>query len=415
MHNRDDYMNTLLGFKDKKVIKIVTGMRRCGKSTLLQLFAQKLIAGGIPNGHIIQMNFESIQYDTIKTYVDLYNYVKVKINPEGKSYIILDEVQMVISWEKAINSMLVDFDADIYITGSNAYLLSSELATLLSGRYVEIKMLPLSFKEFLDFHAFEETVSIEEKFEKYLLYGGMPSTAEYNFQQQRINELLEGIYSTVVLKDVVARNNISDPALLHKIVLFLADNIGSITSPNRIGTFLTHEGNLEAGKGNCPASRTIENYILALQNAFIFYGIRRYDIKGKQYLKTLGKNYIVDTGMRNMLLGYRDVDRGHILENVVYFELCRRGYRVSIGKVGEREIDFIAEKPDDKRYYQVTESLLGENVREREFAPLRDIRDNYEKIVLSMDKSFIQSYEGIKQRNIIDFLLEKNGVQETIF
>lgn len=415
MHNRDDYMNTLLGFKDKKVIKIVTGMRRCGKSTLLQLFAQKLIAGGIPSEHIIQMNFESIQYDAIKTYVDLYNYVKVKINPEGKSYIILDEVQMVTSWEKAINSMLVDFDADIYITGSNAYLLSSELATLLSGRYVEIKMLPLSFKEFLDFHAFEETVSIEEKFEKYLLYGGMPSIAEYSFQQQRINELLEGIYSTVVLKDVVARNNISDPALLHKIVLFLADNIGSITSPNRIGTFLTHEGNLEAGKGNSPASRTIENYILALQNAFIFYGIRRYDIKGKQYLKTLGKNYIVDTGMRNMLLGYRDVDRGHILENVVYFELRRRGFRVSIGKVGEREIDFIAEKPDDKRYYQVTESLLGENVREREFAPLRDIRDNYEKIVLSMDKSFIQSYEGIKQRNIIDFLLEKNGVQEIIF
>ena len=408
MHNRDVYMSTLLEFKDKKVIKIVTGMRRCGKSTLLQLFAQKLLADGIPDKNIIQMNFESIQYDEIRNYVDLYSAVKKGIAPVGKSYIILDEVQMVNSWERAINSLFVDYDADIYITGSNAYLLSSELATLLSGRYVEIKMLPLSFQEFMDFHVFEESVIEEEKFERYLMFGGMPAAAEYGFQQQRINEMLEGVYSTVVLKDVVARNNINDPALLQKIVLFLADNIGNITSPNRIGNFLMDDRAVETEKGKSPASRTVENYILALQNAFIFYGIKRYDVKGKQYLKTLGKYYIVDTGIRNMLLGYRDVDRGHILENIVYFELLRRGYRVSIGKIGEREIDFIAEKPDDKKYYQVTESLLGESVREREFAPLRDIRDNYEKIVLSMDKSFIHSYDGIKQKNIIEFLMEKS-------
>jgi predicted AAA+ superfamily ATPase len=405
MHNRDAYMKTLLEFKDKKVIKIVTGMRRCGKSTLLQLFAQRLLADEVPEKNIIEMNFESIKYDTIKTYLDLYSEVKSKIIPKEKMYIILDEVQMIKSWEKAVNSMFVDFDTDIYITGSNAYLLSSELATLLSGRYVEIKMLPLSFQEFMDFHAFQESVSNEKMFEKYLMYGGMPAIAEYDFNQQRISEMLEGIYSTVVLKDVVARNMISDPALLQKIVLFLADNIGNITSPNRIGNTLKHDGAIDTEKGRNPASRTVDNYIRALQNAFIFYEINRFDVKGKQYLKTLGKFYIVDTGIRNMLLGYRDADRGHILENVVYFELLRRGYRVSIGRVGEREIDFIAEKPDDKKYYQVTESLLGENVREREFAPLRDIRDNFEKTVLSMDKSFINSYEGIKQQNIIEFLM----------
>jgi predicted AAA+ superfamily ATPase len=372
---------------------------------LLQLFAQRLLADEVPEKNIIEMNFESIKYDTIKTYLDLYSEVKSKIIPKEKMYIILDEVQMIKSWEKAVNSMFVDFDTDIYITGSNAYLLSSEMATLLSGRYVEIKMLPLSFQEFMDFHAFQESVSNEKMFEKYLMYGGMPAIAEYDFNQQRISEMLEGIYSTVVLKDVVARNMISDPALLQKIVLFLADNIGNITSPNRIGNTLKHDGAIDTEKGRNPASRTVDNYIRALQNAFIFYEINRFDVKGKQYLKTLGKFYIVDTGIRNMLLGYRDADRGHILENVVYFELLRRGYRVSIGRMGEREIDFIAEKPDDKKYYQVTESLLGENVREREFAPLRDIRDNFEKTVLSMDKSFINSYEGIKQQNIIEFLM----------
>lgn len=400
-------MKTLLEFKDKNIIKIVTGIRRCGKSTLLKLFSNKLLESGVPKENIVEMNFESMQFLNINSYTTLYNEVKRRIAAKGKTYIILDEVQMVPRWEKAVNSFQVDFDADIYITGSNAYLLSSELSTLLSGRYVEIKMLPLSFKEFLDFNAFDQTVSIDESFQVYLKYGGMPAVSEYGLNEQRINDMLEGVYSTVILKDVLLRNNINDQAMLQKIVLFLADNIGNVTSPNSIGNFLVHEGNIDEGKRRKnPASRTVENYILSLRNAFIFYSIKRYDIKGKSYLKTLGKYYIIDTGIRNMLLGYRDVDRGHILENIVFFELLRRGYKVSIGKVNEKEIDFIAENPDDKVYYQVTETMRGEDVRERELAPLRDIPDNYEKVILSMDRSFIKAYEGIKVKNIMDFLLE---------
>lgn len=407
MKNRPIYMKTLMDFKDKKIIKIVTGIRRSGKSTLLELFAQKLIESGVSKKNIIKMNFESIMYKDIKDYIALYNNISNKILPTGKTYIILDEVQMVSQWEKAINSFQVDFDVDIYITGSNAYLLSSELFTLLSGRYVEIKMLPLSFKEFLDFHEFEATSSLDERFKMYLQYGGMPAILEYNFNQQRINDMLEGVYSTVILKDVLDRHKVGDQAMLKKIVAFLADNIGNIVSPNSIGNLLAYEGDIDKGKGRkSPASRTVESYIDMLQKSFIFYGASRYDIKGKQHLKTLGKQYIVDMGIRNMLLGYRDADRGHILENIIYFELIRRDYRVFIGKIGEKEIDFIAEKPEEKIYVQVTETMLGEETRKRELAPLFDIQDNYEKVILSMDKDFITSYEGIKVKNIIDFLLE---------
>lgn len=405
MINRPTYMNTLLEFKDKRVIKIVTGIRRCGKSSLLQLFAEQLRRVGVGEANIIQINFESVRYRELTDYLTLYHAVAEQIAPVGKTYIILDEVQMVSDWAKAIDSFLVDFDVDIYITGSNAYLLSSEFSTMLSGRYVEIKMLPLSFQEFLDFHTFDEAVSVEEKFQKYLQFGGMPGVAEYHFNQQRINDMLEGIYSTVILKDVLERNKVGNQPMLQKIVAFLADNIGSIVSPNSIGNFLASQGDLEKGKKN-PASKTVESYINMLQSSFIFYGIGRYDIKGKQHLKTLGKYYIVDTGLRNMLLGYRDVDRGHILENVVYFELLRRDYRVSIGKVGEKEVDFIAEKPEHKMYVQVTESMLGEETRTRELAPLREIPDHYEKMVLSMERSFVNSYDGIRVQNIIDFLLD---------
>lgn len=405
--NRPIYMNTLQEFRDKKVIKIVTGIRRCGKSSLFLLFVEHLRNSGVPDNHIIQMNFESIRYKDITGYLELYNAVADKIAPNGKTYILLDEVQMVTDWAKAVDSFLVDFDVDIYITGSNAHLMSSAFSTMLSGRYVEIKMLPLSFKEFLDFNTFDISITVDEKFQEYLRFGGMPAVSDHNFNQQRINDMLEGVYSTVILKDVLERNKITDPALLRKIVAFLANNIGSIVSPNSIGNFLAGQGNIDEGKGRKnPASRTVEAYIDCLQDAYIFYGAKRYDIKGKQHLKTLGKYYIVDVGLRNMLLGYRDVDRGHILENVIYFELLRRNYRVSIGKVGEREVDFLAEKPDNKLYVQVSESMMGAETRERELAPLRDIPDNYEKIVLSMDRSFINSYDGIRVKNIIDFLLE---------
>lgn len=411
MFDRPRYMKILKEFQDKSVIKIITGIRRCGKSSLLLLFRDHLLQQGIPQERILHMNFESLRHKEIIDYVALYQRISEEIPASGKCYLLLDEIQMVDGWAKAIDSFLVDFNVDIYVTGSNAYLLSSELSTMLSGRYVEIKMLPLSFQEFLIFNEFAPSITMEEKFQRYLQYGGMPAVSEYNFNTQRINDMLEGIYSTVILKDVLDRNKITDQALLKKIVYFLADNIGSIVSPHSIGNVLAREGNIDEGKGRRnPASRTVENYIEMLQNAFIFYSIRRYDIKGKQHLKTLGKYYIVDLGIRNMLLGYRDTDRGHILENVVYFELLRRGYRVSIGKIGEKEVDFIAEKPEHKMYVQVTESMAGEETRQRELAPLQEIPDHYEKMVLSMDRSFVQSYEGIKSKYIIDYLLEAENL-----
>lgn len=405
---RESYMNTLMSFKDKDMVKIITGIRRCGKSTLLDMFSNELLKAGVPTENIIRLNFESLQYEFIKDYRDLYQEVSRRIAKTGKNYIILDEVQMVSGWMRAVNSFRVDFDVDIYITGSNAYLLSSDFATLLSGRYVEIKMLPLSFKEFLDFNTFEPGTSDDQKFETYLKYGGMPAIAAYDFRQRDINVALDGIYSSVILRDVVERNKITDQALLQKLILFMADNIGNLTSPNNIGNVLVHEGDLDDGKRKkTPASKTVSAYIAALEKAYVFYGVGRYDIKGKQYLKTQSKYYMVDTGIRNMLLGYRDVDRGHILENVVYFELLRRGYDVSIGKAGEKEVDFIAISPEEKIYYQVSETIRDERTRERELDPLRSINDHYEKVVLSMDRSFVNSYEGIKIKNIVNFLLGK--------
>ncbi len=267
-------------------------------------------------------------------------------------------------------------------------------------------MLPLSFKEYLDFYGEENNKTIDAVFKEYLTYGGMPAIFEFENNFDRITDLLEGIYSTVILKDVVQRNNIYDQALLKKIVMFLSDNIGNITSTNSIGNYLTSQNEISNSK-KVPANQTVESYIQSLENAYVFYNIKRYDIKGKQYLKTLNKYYIVDLGIRNMLLGLKDIDRGHILENVVFFELIRRGYRVDIGKLGEKEIDFIATKIDDKKYIQVTETLLGEDTRKREISPLKEIDDNYEKIILSMDRTVEKFDEGIKIINIIDFLLEK--------
>jgi hypothetical protein len=294
-------------------------------------------------------------------------------------------------------------------------------------------MLPLSFKEFLDFYnvsakadkcqsgeaphsvqisssadyyTFEPSVSVEEKFQKYLQFGGMPILREYQFNEARVNQALEGIYSTVVLRDILQRNKQADQNTLHKIMMFLCSNIGSVTSPNSIGSVLANEGEIDGRKGKAMAGKTVDRYITMLQSAFIFYPVGRYDVKGKQLLKTMGKNYIIDLGFRNMLLGYRDVDRGHIIENVVFLELLRRDYRISIGKVGETEVDFVAEKPNEKLYVQVTESMAVPETRERELRPLRLIRDNYEKIVLSMDRSYINSYDGIKSLNLIDWLLE---------
>ena len=403
--NRPEYLNQLIQNRDVDLVKIVTGIRRCGKSSLLDLFRQYLSDNGVADSNIIHMNLESLRYRNLSDYLSFYDYVSERIPKTGKTYLIFDELQAVKHWEKAIESFRLDFDVDIYITGSNAYLLSTEFSTLLSGRYVEIRMLPLSFKEFLTFYEFGPAITIEEKFQKYLQFGGMPILREYQFHETRSSQALEGIYSTVVLRDILQRNTGTDQRILQKIILFLCSNIGSITSPNSIGNVLSNEGELGNGKGKNIAGKTVDKYISMLQNAFIFYSVGRYDVKGKQLLRTLGKNYIVDMGFCNMLLGYRDTDRGHILENIIFLELIRRDYRVYIGKVGETEVDFVAEKPSDKLYIQVTESMLSPETRKRELRPLQMISDNYEKIILSMDRSYINSYDGIKSLYLIDWLL----------
>ena len=403
--NRPEYLRQLIQNRDVDLVKIVTGIRRCGKSSLLELYHQYLLEQDVAETHIIHMNLESLRYRTLSDYLAFYDYVSQRIPDSGKTYLIFDELQAVSHWEKAIESFRLDYDVDIYITGSNAYLLSTEFSTLLSGRYVEIRMLPLSFKEFLTFYSFDQSVPLEEKFQKYLQFGGMPILREYQFNEARSNQALEGIYSTVVLRDILQRNSGADQAMLQKIMLFLCSNIGSITSPNSIGNVLSNEGDIHTGKQKSIAGKTVDKYISMLHNAFVFFSVGRYDVKGKQLLKTLGKNYIIDMGFRNMLLGYRDADRGHIIENIVFLELLRRDYRVYIGKVGETEVDFVAEKPNDKIYIQVTESMQSPETRERELRPLRLIPDNYEKIVLSMDRSFIKSYDGIKSENLIDWLL----------
>ena len=403
--NRPQYLNQLIQSKGVDLVKIVTGIRRCGKSSLLDLFHQYLLEKNVPDSHIIHMNMESLRYRNLTDYISFYDYVSKRIDGEGKTYLLFDELQAVNHWEKAIESFRLDFDVDIYITGSNAYLLSSEFSTLLSGRYMEIRMLPLSFKEFLNFYEFAVDVTMDEKFQKYLQFGGMPVLREFKFNEARSNQALEGIYSTVILRDILQRNSGADEATLQKIMLFLCSSIGSMISPNSIGKVLSNEGDIRTGKQKNIAGKTVAKYISMLCNAFVFFSVGRYDVKGKQLLKTLGKDYIIDMGFRNMLLGYRDADRGHIIENIVFLELLRRDYRVYIGKVGETEVDFIAEKPDDKVYIQVTESMQSPETRERELRPLRLNPDNYEKTVLSMDRSFIHSYDGIKVENLIDWLL----------
>ena len=429
---RDLYLKQLIAFRDTEPVKVVTGVRRCGKSTLLKLMQRHLIETGIPEKQIIDINFESMEFRDMDCR-SFYEHVKGKILPGRRMYLFFDELQRLDRWEDAVNSFRVDFDCDIYITGSNAYLLSSEYATYLGGRYVEIKMLPLSFREFAEFHGYKvceyrtpagetkrkavdaggETVPWEDLFEAFVHYGGMPGIADTGLEQDRALALLDGIYSTIVVRDILerekrrGRRQITDPFLLRKIVLFLADNIGNNTSFNSIGNTLISEKMLEdRSKQGKPATQTLAAYIGALQEAYLFYEIKRFDIKGKAELKTLGKYYIVDIGLRNYLLGYRDVDTGHIIENIVYFELLRRDYDVAVGKIGDKEIDFIATRDDIKIYYQVTDDMTSETTRERELAPLRAVRDNYEKVVIAMSTNSTAAIEGIKVVRLIDFLLE---------
>lgn len=400
MKNRDLYLTQLINYKDKPLIKVITGIRRCGKSTLLSLFEKYLIGTGVSKDHIIRMNFESFEFDEIYSYKELYNHIKQKlVNTKDKYYILLDEVQQVKSWEKVINSFLVDHNVDIYITGSNAYLLSSELSTLLSGRYVEIKMQPLSFKEYLDFTHSSNRYNVQEQFNRYLEYGGLPTVVQLLDNPDTIGPFLEGIYNTVLMKDVIERNNIRDTALLESVLRFIAANIGSIVSTKKISDYLT-------SSGRKTTSDTIDNYLKMLEDAFIIYRANRYDLKGKMFLKTLEKYYIVDIGIRNQLTGLRNTDYGHVLENIIYLELIRRGYSVTIGKIGSLEVDFVATKPNEKIYYQVSATILDDITRDRELRPLQSITDNYPKYILTMDQTIFNDYSGIKVVNIIDFLLE---------
>lgn len=396
---REKYLNKLIEAKDTEFIKVITGVRRSGKSTLLLMFKDYLLNNNISEKNIIHINFESAIYDDITNYKDLYTFIKDKIS-NSKTYILLDEVQNVDKWEKAINSLNIDFDVDIYITGSNAYLLSSELATLLSGRYIEIKMYPLSFKEFLQFNNYDKQ-NIDEKFNEYLKYGGLPAITHIKDKQELVMTYLSDIYSTIVKKDIIERNNIKDIALLENIIKYVSANIGSPISSTKISDYLN--SNKIVDKSN---HQTIDNYLKMLENAFIVYKADRSDIRSKALLKTLGKYYIADSGLRNIILGYRNIDEGHLLENIIYLELLRRGYSVNIGKTLDYEIDFVAENPQDIKYYQVTKSLVNDVVKEREIRSLESIPDNYEKVILTMDKSIINDYNGIKLINIIDFLLE---------
>jgi len=431
--SRELYLRQLRAFRDTDMIKVLTGIRRCGKSSLMKLMAQWLRENGIEDKQIIEINFESMRFSEM-TVEAFYSYITERVVPGERMYLFFDEVQRIAGWEKAVNSFRVDFDCDIYITGSNAYLLSSELSTYLSGRYVEIKVLPLSFREFLDFHGYRveeyksltgkmkkrikdsegETFDPKELYEAYAKFGGMPILADVGLEQDRVTAALDGVYSAVVVRDILEREKrkgqrtITDALLLRKLMMFLADNIGNSVSATSIGNTLVTEGLLEEGKRKAkPATHTIQAYIEALKESYIFYEIKRFDIKGKEYLKTLGKYYIVDIGLRNYLLGYRGGDTGHILENIIYFELLRRGYDVAIGKLDQKEIDFIATKTDEKKYIQVTESMTSPETRERELSPLQRIPDNYEKIVIAMDTGMEQDQDGIKLINAVDFLMEE--------
>ena len=397
---RTEYMQRLKAFKDNKIIKVVTGLRRSGKSTLLEMFRDELLQSGVQPEQIQYINFELMKYDAVRNYKQLYNVVTEKALPDKKNYLFFDEIQQVSGWEKTVNSLSLEYDADIYVTGSNAYLLSSELATLISGRYVEIKMLPLSFKEYYGYYR-DSGKSREELFNNYLKYGGLPQLLSLPQDEQTIGTFLSGIYDTVILKDVLGRNKLKDVDLLKRVYAFVCGNVGSITSTNSMAKYIANEAKLDTNVR--PA--TIGNILEMLENAFIIYRADRYDVKGKEVLKSLEKYYLADTGLKNIIAGYNLENYGHSIENVVYLELLRRGYRVYVGKNAAKEIDFVAINKEETRYFQVTESLADKATQEREIAPFRSTHDFYEKTIITTDKTYITNVNGIKIVNLIDFLL----------
>lgn len=404
MVERKEYLAQLWEWKDEHIIKVVTGIRRCGKSVLLEQFKDRLHLAGVEAEQIISINFEDLEFEELLDYKVLYRYIKERLCSDKMTYIFLDEIQNVPDFPTVVDSLYVKNNTDVYITGSNSYLLSSELATLLSGRYVEISMLPLSFSEYVTVTGRAQ----EDAFSEYMQTGGLPYVAVMNRTDEKVNQYLEGIYNTVIVKDIEERQarkekdagkrKITDIALLKTIARYLASVIGSPISMKSVTDYL-----ISSGRKISP--NTVSDYVEALTESFVFYPAERFDIVGKQLLKANKKLYMVDLGLRNHILPRKRYDLGFSIENIVYFELLRRGYQVNIGKFGSTEVDFVAQKQGILTYYQVTANMTAEETFEREMRPLRGIQDNYEKIVLTLDRFSLGNYEGIKVVNVIDWLL----------
>lgn len=397
---REEYLNKLIALKDKKIIKVVTGVRRCGKSKLLEMYRKWLLEQGVEEERIVSINFEDLDFEDLTDYKKLHTYLKEHLLKDNMTYIFLDEIQNVEQFPKVVDSLYIKDNVDIYITGSNAHMLSSEIATLLSGRYIQIEMLPLSFKEYMI-----STGSMNDRGIKYVDYlqnSSFPYTLELEGQSDEIRSYLEGLYNTIVVKDIINHSKISEPRMLKSILKFIFDNIGNPLSSKKIADTMT-------SSGRRIDTRTVEKYLDALTESYIIYQAKRYNIKGKQYLKTLEKYYVVDIGLRLMLFGSKQIDAGRILENIVYLELLRRGYDVYVGKVDEFEVDFVAQNGKGTTYFQVALSVRDEKTLERELRSLRAIKDHYPKILLTMDDDPEVHYDGIHRINARDWLL---GLEE---
>lgn len=396
---RKEYLNKLIALKDKQLIKVITGVRRCGKSTIMEIFQDYLRREGISDSQILAVNLEDYDFYELRDPQKLYRYIKDHMIQGQKLYVFLDEIQNVRDFPDVVNSLFIKRDIDLYLTGSNAYMLSSEIATFISGRYVEVKMLPLSFKEYVG--ATSGRDRLEESYRQYIELSSLPYALDLKDSPRELNDYLNGVYSTIVLKDVLARKKINDPMMLESVVRFTFDNIGNYLSTKKIADAMTSDGRKIDTK-------TVEKYIAALLESYVLYQAGRYDVKGKQYLKTLEKYYVVDIGLRRVLLGSKAMDVGHILENVVYLELLRRGYNVYVGKVNDLEIDFVASNEWGRVYFQVAATVRSEEVLRRELAPLQQLTDNYPKYILTLDNDPEADYEGIRRINALEWLVEEN-------
>ena len=406
--DRKEYLDFLVKSKDRQIIKVVSGVRRCGKSTLFEIYKDFLLENGVAKNQIISINFEDMDYEELTDYKKLYEYIKSKMIEDKKNYIFLDEIQHVDKFEKVVDSLFIKENTDLYITGSNAYFMSSELATLLSGRYIELKMLPLSFKEYyqakLEYEKLEQkenriSKTLIQYYNEYIVNSSFPYTLQLDSDLKNIHEYLSGIYNSVLLKDIVARLKISDVMRLESVVKYIFDNIGNLTSLSKIANTLTSMGRKTDAK-------TIEKYIRGLTDSLLVHEVSRYNIKGKEFLSTLSKYYVTDLGLRQMILGNRNIDMGHILENVIYLELLRRKGNVYVGQFDKNEIDFVVINSNEIEYYQVALTVLDENTLKRELDAFKNIKDNYPKYLITLDDVMVNTdYDGIKVVNALEWLL----------